>query len=186
LEKLDEADRKIVSLLAENPDMPQRKIAHHLKMSQPAIYTRIKQLRNTGIIAHLVGVNLKRANFYITKIEMTAKDPWKVLDFFKNCPMYLNGLITSGKHNLCLFFISEKLQAIESCINHHIRENPNVADVEFNVVTTLAKNFVVPVKLWHEKKETSPCGKRCTEEPCYLSEKCLGCPATMFYKGKVF
>lgn len=183
LEKLDEADRKIVSLLVENPDISQSAIARHLKLSQPAICARMKRLRSSGIITHLVGVNLKKTKFYIAKVEMTAKDPWKVLDFFKNCPMYLNGLITSGKHNLCLFFISEKLQAIESCINHHIRKNPNVVDVEFNVVITPDKDFVVPVKIWNEKRDKSSCGKRCIEQPCYLSEKCLGCPATVFYKG---
>lgn len=183
MEKLDENDRKTVSLLAENPDISQSAIARHLNTSQPAVCARMRRLRNSGIITHLVGVNLKKTNLYITKIEMTAKDPRKVLDFFKNCPMYLNGLITSGRHNLCLFFISEKLQAIESCINHHIRENPNVADVEFNVVIAPAKDFVVPVKMWREKGDVSPCGKRCTEQPCYPSEKCLGCPATVFYKG---
>jgi Lrp/AsnC family leucine-responsive transcriptional regulator len=183
LEKLDETDRKIISLLAENPDLSQSAIARQLEMSQPAIYARMKRLRNSGIIAHVIGINLKNTKFYIAKVEMTAKDPWKVLDFFKNCPIYLNGLITSGRHNLCLFFISEKLQAIESCINHHIRRNPNVVDVEFNVVITPAKDLVVPVKLWNEKGDKSPCGKRCTEQPCYTSEKCLGCPATIFYKG---
>ena len=183
LEKLDETDRKIVSLLAENSEISQSAIARKLKMSQPAIYTRMKQLRNNGIIAHVVGTNLKNTRFYIAKVEMTAKDPWKVLDFFKNCPMYLNGLITSGRRNLCLFFVSEKLQAVESCINHHMRRNPNVVDVEFNVVITPAKDLVVPVKLWNEKRDKSPCGKRCSEQPCYLSEKCLGCPATVFYKG---
>jgi Lrp/AsnC family leucine-responsive transcriptional regulator len=183
LEKLDETDRKIISLLAENPDLSQSAIARQLEMSQPAIYARMKRLRNSGAIAHVVGINLKNVKFYIAKVEMTAKDPWKVLDFFKNCPMYLNGLITSGRHNLCLFFVSEKLQAIESCINHHIRKNPNVVDVEFNVVITPAKDLVVPVKLWNEKGDKSPCGKRCTEQPCYTSEKCLGCPATIFYKG---
>ena len=183
LVKLDGTDRKIVSLLVENPDISQSAIARQLKMSQPAIYARMKRLRNNGIIARVVGINLKNTRFYIAKVEMTAKDPWKVLDFFKNCPTYLNGLITSGRHNLCLFFVSEKLQAIESCINHHMRRNPNVVDVEFNVVITPAKDWVVPVKLWNEKKDKSPCGKRCTEQPCYSSEKCLGCPATVFYKG---
>lgn len=185
LEKLDETDRKIITLLVENPDISQSAIARHLNLSQPAIHARIRKLKDKGLIACMVGLNLKKTNFYIAKIEMTAKDPWKVLDFFSNCPMYVNGLITSGKHNLCLFFISEKLQAIESCINHHIRKNPNVMDVEFNVVITPAKDFVVPIKMWHEKKEASPCGKRCTEEPCYPSGKCLGCPATVFYKGNL-
>jgi Lrp/AsnC family leucine-responsive transcriptional regulator len=183
LEKLDETDRKIVSLLAENSEISQNEIARKLKMSQPAIHTRMKRLRNNGIIAHVIGTNLKNTAFYIAKVEMTAKDPWKVLDFFRNCPMYLNGLITSGRRNLCLFFVSEKLQAVESCINHHMRRNPNVVDVEFNVVITPAKDLVVPVKLWNEKSDKSPCGKRCSEQPCYTSEKCLGCPATVFYKG---
>ena len=186
LEKLDETDRKIISLLAENPDLSQSAIACQLEMSQPTIYARMKRLRNSGTIAHVVGINLKNVKFYIAKVEMTAKDPWKVLDFFKNCPMYLNGLITSGRHNLCLFFVSEKLQAIESCINRHIRRNPNVVDVEFNVVITPAKDLIAPVKLWNEKGAKSPCGKRCTEQPCYPSEKCLGCPATIFYKGTLF
>ncbi len=185
MEKLDEIDRKIVSLLVENPHVSQSAIARHLKMSQPAICARMKRLRNSGIITYLVGVNLKNTDFYAAKVEMSARDPWKVLDFFKNCPMYLNGLITSGRHNLCLFFISEKLQAIESCINHHIRRNQNVVDVEFNVIITPAKDFVVPVQIWCERGKVSPCGKRCAEQVCYLSEKCLGCPATVFYRGKL-
>jgi DNA-binding Lrp family transcriptional regulator len=185
IRKLDEIDKKIVSLVVQNPNMSQRLIGQHLKMSQPAICARMKRLMNSGVITYLVGLNLKLTSFYTVKIEMTAKDPWKVLDFFKNCPMYLNGFIISGKHNLCLFFISEKLQAIECCVSHHIRENNNVADVEFNVVITPAKDFVVPVKIWDKKREESPCGKRCTEQPCYPSGKCLGCPATIFYQGTI-
>ena len=185
MRKIDETDKKIISLLTENPKMSQTAIAQKLKMSQPAVYARIKRLEDSGFIEHVVGLNLKKANFYMAKIDMTAKDPWKVLDFFKNCPMYINGLITSGRHNLCLFFISEKLSAIESCINFHIRKNPNVTDAEFNVVITTAKDLVVPVKMWYEKREKSPCGKRCSEEPCYPSGKCLGCPATIFYKGTI-
>ncbi len=185
MENLDETDRKILSLLVENPSMSQTAIAERLKMSQPAIYARIKRLREDGILNRLVGINLKNTKLYTAKVEMTTKDPWKVVEFFKNCPMYLNGLITSGRHNLCLFFISEKLQAIESCINHHIRNNPNIIDVEFNVVITSAKDLIAPVKLWHEKGDISPCGKRCTEQTCYHSANCLGCPNTIFYKGSL-
>lgn len=182
---MDETDRKIVSLLVENPGISQNVIAQNLEMSQPAICTRMKRLKNSRIITRMTGVNLKKTNLCMAKIEITARNPWKVLDFFKNCPMYLNGLIVSGRRNLCLFFISEKLQAIECCINYHIRENPNIADVEFHVVITPAEYFMVPIKIWNEKREKSPCGKCCTEQPCYRSEKCLGCPATVFYKGNL-
>ncbi|MFW6117250.1 MAG: winged helix-turn-helix transcriptional regulator [Thermoproteota archaeon] len=185
MEELDEKDRKIISLLVEDPHQSQSAIARQLGLSQPAIYARIKRLREKGIMEDKVGINLKNTPLYISKVEMTTKDPWKVLDFFEKCPMYLNGLVTSGRENLCLFFISEKLQAIESCINHHIRNNPNIVDVEFNVVITSAKDWIAPVKIWRQKGEVSPCGKRCTEKTCYSSGKCLGCPSTVFYKGSI-
>ncbi len=184
LEKFDETDKRIISLLMENSDMSQSEIASHLKLSQPAIYTRIRQLKNREMINSLVGVNLKKTNLHIAKIEITAKDPWKIVEFFKNCPMCVNGFITSGKHNLCLFFVSEKLQAIDCCANHNLRKNPNVVDVEFNVVVTPVKDLVVPLKMYYKRKEKAPCGKVCPEQPCYPIEKCLGCPATVFYKGK--
>ena len=181
--RIDEVDRKIISLLMENPKMSQSAIARVLGISQPAVYARIKQLEEAGIIERVVGVNLKKTSLYMAKIDVTAKDPWKILEFFKNCPMYINGLVTSGRHNLCLFFVSEKLSAIESCINFHIRRDADVTDVEFNVVIATAKNLVVPTRVRRERKRISPCGRKCDEEPCYLSGKCIGCPATIFYKG---
>jgi len=184
LKKLSETDRKIISLLMENSDISQNEIASHLNLSQPAIYTRIQRLKKCGIITRLVGVNLKNTNLHIAKIEITAKDPWKIVDFFKNCPMCVNGLITSGKHNMCLFFVSEKLQAIDCCVNHNLRKNPNIRDVEFNVVVAPVKDLMVPLKTYYERQDKSPCGKICAEQPCYPVEKCLGCPATIFYRGK--
>jgi hypothetical protein len=53
------------------------------------------------------------------------------------------------------------------------------------VVVTPVKDFVVPLTIYSEKHEKSPCGKRCVEQSCYPDGKCLGCPATVFYKGKL-
>ncbi|MGQ9545305.1 MAG: winged helix-turn-helix transcriptional regulator, partial [Candidatus Bathycorpusculaceae bacterium] len=119
MEKFDKNDKKIVSLLMEKPEMSQTAIASNLGLSQPAVYARIRRLRNSGIITRIVGVNLKETNLHMMKVEITAKEPWKIVDFFDKCPMFLNGFTISGKHNLCLFFVSEKLQAIECCVNHN-------------------------------------------------------------------
>ena len=185
MEKLDKNDRKIVSLLMEKPDMTQTAIANHLKLSQPAVYSRIRRLRDSRMITRIVGVNLKETNLHMVKVEITAKEPWKIVEFFDRCPMFLNGFIISGRHNLCLFFVSEKLQAIECCVNHNLRKNSEVLDAESNVVVTPVKDFVVPLTIYSEKQEKSPCGKKCAEQPCYPDGKCLGCPATDFYRGKL-
>ena len=168
----------------EKPDITQTAIAGYLKLSQPAVYARIQRLRNSGMITRIVGVNLKESDLHMVKVEITAKEPWKIVEFFRKCPMFVNGFNISGKHNLCLFFVSEKLQAIECCVDHNLRKNPNVLDVELNVVVTPVKDFVVPLMIYSEKREKSPCGKRCAEQPCYPDGKCLGCPATVFYRGK--
>lgn len=185
LEKFDETDKKIISLLMEKPDMTQIAVANHLGLSQPAVYARIQRLRKAGIITRIVGVNVREVDLHMAKVEITAKEPWKIVDFFSKCPMFLNGFITSGKYNLCLILISEKLQAIECCVNHNLRKNPDVLDVETNVIVTPTKDFVVPLMLYSEKLGRSPCGKICTEQPCYPDGKCLGCPATVFYKGRL-
>jgi len=184
LKKIDETDKKIISLLMENPEISQSEIARHLKLSQPAIYTRLRRLKNCGIITRLVGVDLKKTELHIAKIEITAKDPQEITNFFSKCPMCLNALITSGRHNVCLFLISEKLRAIECCVDYNIRKNPNVSDVEFNVIINVMKDWIVNLKIYPEKLEKSPCGKLCSKQPCYQIESCLGCPATIFYRGK--
>ena len=96
LEKFDETDKKIISLLMEKPDMTQIAIANHLGLSQPAMYARIQRLRKAGIITRIVGVNLREVDLHMAKVEITAKEPWKIIDFFSKCPMFLNGFITSG------------------------------------------------------------------------------------------
>ena len=64
----------------------------------------------------------------------------------------------SGKHNLCLFFVSESIATLEAIINGHVRPNKSVTDVDFNIVIATEKNFVVPSILTPEKTETPPCG----------------------------
>lgn len=184
LERFDQTDRRIISLLMEKPDTSQIAMARCLKLSQPAVYARIQRLRSSGMISRLVGVNLNKTNLHVAKVEITAKDPRKIAVFFNKCPMYLNGLITSGKHNMSLFLISEELQAIESCVNHNIRKNRGILDVEFDVIINPIKDWIVPLKIYPEKLEKSPCGKICSEQSCYQTESCLGCPATIFYRGK--
>jgi len=43
----------------------------------------------------------------MAKVDVIANNTSSILDIFKDCPYFLNGLIVSGKHNLCLFFVGE-------------------------------------------------------------------------------
>jgi Lrp/AsnC family leucine-responsive transcriptional regulator len=184
--KLDDTDRRILSLLVENAELSQSEIARFLKISQPAVATRLRKLRNRGIITHQVGINLGKTKLGFAKIDLSTNNSGEILKLFGKCPLFLNGFITSGKHNLCLFLVSEDLASLDACMDSHIRSNPNVSDVEFSVVLSSARDFVSPLKMITEKTEASPCGGQCNKCSYYKSERCLGCPNTIYYKGALF
>jgi len=183
---MDEADRRILSLLFENSELSQSEIARSLKISQPAVAARLRKLKNKGIVTHQVGVNLRKTKLGLVKVDVSTKNSGKILKLFEKCPLFLNGFTTSGKRNLCLFLVSEDLGSLDACMDCHIRSNLNVSDVEFSVVISSARDFVSPLKMIREKTESSPCGGRCDKCSYYQSDRCLGCPSTTYYKGVLF
>ncbi len=183
---IDQTDRKIVSVLAEKPELSQSEIGRLLKISQPAVGARIHKLREQGVIAHQIGVNLKKANLGIAKIDLSTNNSAKILEIFEKCPLFLNGFVTSGKHNLCLFLVIEDLASLDACMDSHIRGNPLVSDVELSVVVSSARDVVSPLKLIRRKTEVSSCGEQCDKCYYYKSKRCFGCPNTTHYKGALF
>jgi len=183
--ELDKIDRTIISLLAENPEISQREIADILKISQPAVSMRVRELKRRGIITHFVGVNLERSGLCLAKVDIVCSDTEPILKFFEKCPRCWNVLVTSGRHNLCLFFVSEDLKSLHACINQHIRKRNDIKEVEFNLVITPLRDLIIPLRVRDEREEISPCEKSCGECTYYALDRCLGCPRTIFYKGNI-
>ncbi|MFQ5801096.1 MAG: Lrp/AsnC family transcriptional regulator, partial [Candidatus Hydrothermarchaeales archaeon] len=131
---LDNKDREVISLLEENPTLSQREIAEHLGLSQPSVGMRLKKLKESGAISFQAGVDLRKYGLYLAKVEITTKEPSKVLNFFKDCPYFLNGMAMSGRNNLSLFLMGEDLSSIEAIVNTHLRANPDIDNVDFDVI----------------------------------------------------
>ncbi len=70
-------------------------------------------------------------------------------------------MITSGRHNLCLFFTATDLKRLEGIVNYHLRGNPKVKDVELNIVISTANDFILPLNIDYENKR-----QVCCEQPC--------------------
>lgn len=183
---LDEKDREIISLLEKNPEMSQSEIAERIGISQPSVGVRLKKLRRKGAISFLIGMNFKRIGLYLAKVDVNAKNTTDVINNFTGCPYFLNGLITSGKRNLTLLFMSEDIVTLEAIVDGHLRADPNIRDVEMNIVITPTSDLVFPVRMKFEKQKEAPCGYEGNCQSCnyYSSERCLGCPVTGHYRGK--
>jgi Lrp/AsnC family leucine-responsive transcriptional regulator len=185
---LDKRDREILSLLEQYPEMSQSDMAEKLKISQPSISARIHKLKKKGALSHVVGMNLKKVDLYMAKVDVVANNTSSILDIFKDCPYFLNGLIVSGRNNLCLFFVSEDISTLEAIVDGHLRSNPLVKSAELSIVITTMKDFVMPIKMNFDFSSTPPCGNGCNCKDCshHISNRCLGCPVTNSYNGKIW
>jgi DNA-binding Lrp family transcriptional regulator len=158
---IDEKDKIIMSELSQNPHISQQILAEKTKLSQPAIGMRVLKLKRKGIIAHNVGLNFKEVDMFLGKVDVTAKDPEKIIKEFDCCPYFLNGLIMSGESNLCLFFMGPTLKILETIVNHHLRSNENVSNVKLNIMINSARDFIFPVNF----DDSGYCkSKACKEE----------------------
>lgn len=186
--KLDEKDKKIISLIRNNPKISQKEIGREVKLSQPSVALRLKRLKERGFIEEIMGMNLSKVGLYIAKVDITAENPTKMITTFKDCPFFLNALIVSGKNNLCLFFVCENITTLETIVDFHLRAHQEVQSIDFNIVISSAEDLVMPVKMNTKRFQRSPCGVdiMCKNCPNYREDKCLGCPATGQYKGKLW
>lgn len=182
---IDEIDRKILSHLSEDPEISQTELSDRLKISQPAVSLRIRKLEEKGVLARLIGTDIKKAQLFLAKVDLTANDVPKVLESLEKCPLYLNCFLTSGRHNMTCLLIGENMRSIMSCVDSRLRQNLPVENIEFDMIVTPTRPLIVPVKPKMEKKAVTPCGAECSTCTFYTSDRCLGCPASIHYKGSL-
>jgi len=180
--KLDDKDKAIITMFAEDPYASQENIGKRISLSQPSVAARIAKLKESGALAMQQGINPMKMGLYLAKVDISSTRPDEILSMFRNCPYFANGFTISGKSNLCLIFHSESITTLESIVNGHIRPNSSVTDVDFNIVITTVRDFIVPSVMVFEHSDHPPC-RDC---PSFKAFKCMGCPVTGQYQGTLY
>ncbi len=160
---LDDRDNTILSLVQKSSNISQEEIAKKIKLSQPSVGARIRKLQQKGILHNVNGVNFRIVDLNLAKVDINATDTTAIINEFKDCPFFINALITSGRHNLCLFFTATDLKRLEGIVNHHLRGNPKVKDIELNIVISTSKDLVLPLNIDYENKKQVNCEQHCRD-----------------------
>jgi len=162
--KLDDIDRQIITLVQDDPNLTHTQIAEKINRSQPTVGMRIKKLEKEGILQFQPGVNFKRIDLFLATVEIKTKRPNVILEMAKFCPFMLNAFRLSGDHNIMILLASSKLDKLDNIVNYHFRSNPDVQSVSMELVTDIAKDFILPIDF--DSEEHSPtleegCGDKC-------------------------
>ncbi len=183
--ELDKKDKILLSLTYGDQNIPQEEIAKKLHISQPSVAARIKKLKQRGLIEQIIGVNLNKVHLKVAMVRLATTNTEKILNMFRDCPFFLNGFIISGKDNLVLLLTGDDMASLESIIDSHIRPDKDVQSVDFDIIITSIKDFVIPINIPINPLKQPPCelAHKCEECYAYNTKRCLGCPSTGKYKG---
>ena len=162
--KLDEIDRQIISIVQEEPNITHTDIAEKINRSQPTVGMRIKKLEKSGVLVFQPGINFKKVNLFLATVEVKTKDPDELMEMARCCPFMLNAFRLSGEHNISILLASSKLDKLDNIINYHFRKNPDIGSVSMEIVTDIAKDFILPIDF--DSEDHNPtiedgCGEKC-------------------------
>jgi DNA-binding Lrp family transcriptional regulator len=184
--KLDTIDLKIIKSLTENCRKSTSQISKEAGISRPTAIARLKTLTENGIIDFSARVNLSRLGFKLGLVTYRFDEDQPkqdVLAKVKNCPRILLLLRTVNSSTYTALIFAEntetKLSAIE-CLRSVLNARTVSAQ---RVKPVLGETF--DLKIFLEKCELTPCGKKCGICSNYEESECIGCPASKYYKGRL-
>ncbi len=162
--KLDDIDKRIITLVQESPNLTHTEIAKKISRSQPTVGMRIKKLKKDGILQFQPGINFRKVDLHLATVEIKSKNPEEILDMAKFCPFMLNAFKLSGEHNILILLASSKIEKLDNIINYHFRRNPDVSYVSMEIITEIAKDFILPIDFDsedHDPNIDDGCGEKC-------------------------
>ncbi len=163
--KLDDTDRQIITLLQENHKISHSQIAEKIRVSQPTVGIRIKKLIKKGILKIQPGINFKKIDLFLAIVKIISNNPNDIINMARFCPFMLNAFrLSGGDHDVFVFLVSSKLEKLYNIVDYHFRNNPEVKTVSLEVVTEIAKDFILPIDLKSEELIPSSekgCGEKC-------------------------
>lgn len=172
--KLDDIDRQIITLVQEDPNLTHTQIAERINRSQPTVGMRIKKLEKSGILQFQPGINFKKVDLFLATVEINSSNPEEIMEMASCCPFMLNAFRLSGEHNIFILLASSKLDKLDAIVNYHFRKNPEVSLVSMEIVTDIAKDFILPIDFdseHHEPNEEVGCGEKCKYKLAKMQNK---------------
>ncbi|MFP3908777.1 MAG: Lrp/AsnC family transcriptional regulator [Archaeoglobaceae archaeon] len=177
--RLDHKDRLIFEALQENPDLTQQEISTITGLSQPAVGSKVKRMRELRIIDHAYGIDIRNAGPYVLKVEVRSSNPKDLIKTFEDCPFFLNGFIVTSEMNVTLMFTCDQ-PALDGIVDNHIKSRRDVHEVDVGVILSTERKICVPIKASLTSNKTPSCGSPCHKCEYCFNGLCPGCPLTRF------
>lgn len=184
-QKLDKTDLKIIQSLEEDARKPVTQLAKETGVSRPTIISRLDRMMKQNILHISAGINIRELGFPVACVALETKGidlRQKVERNLSRCPRVLMLLRPAEKANMLAFLFGEDQNTLRATIES-LRDfsGADLVYVHHSEPPLLTESF--SLRVFPEKSDVTPCGRKCVDCVRYQNDECIGCPAVTEYKG---
>ncbi len=190
--KMDDKDKKLISILQKNGRTSLSEIGKELEMSHVAVSKRLDRLVQSEIVQVTAGVNAKHLDAKVLFMGLETENmeiAEQIQEKYMDCPRLLMFAPVTGRYNVFAVMVAEDTWSLESIIGTcSMRTEPGVRRSEswFGNAPIEPKFLQINLAPGTLGSSVSPCGRDCGACKRYMAEKCVGCPPTEVYRGKLW
>ena len=184
---MDKLDKKIVAILQDNGRASLSEIGKKVGISHVGVRKRLQNLcQNVAKVS--VGLSAEELGLRVAIVNAEVETPERVrelVDMFSRCPRIVFLTRTTGSYNLMTIMIAEDADTLNAIVEVcSARAQKGIRRSEATIGEAPAIPKYLPIKIVAAKEdEDAPCGINCGKCLRYQEKKCLGCPATKYYRG---
>jgi DNA-binding Lrp family transcriptional regulator len=189
---LDNVDKRLVSLLQEDGRKSLSEIGKKLEMSHVAVSKRLDKLVKEDKVQVTAGVNAEELDVKLLFMGLEVDNievAERIREKYQHCPRLLMLAPVTGSYNLMAVMAAEdtwSLQSIVGTCSMRTEQGVRRSESWFGnapIVPTFLQLDLAPDTANGSK---SPCKVDCASCKRYIDEKCVGCPPTSVYRGKLW
>jgi DNA-binding Lrp family transcriptional regulator len=187
---LDAVDWTIIRQLQTDGRTSYKALGEAVGFSGLGAKKRVEKLLARNLICPTVLVNTDALDIRLAMIllEMDSADAVRMtIERYSDCPRVLNFFSTLGGYNLIALVMAEdqgtlESESMEQCA---LRSGAGIRRSEFYPIRSVYYSPFLPLRIasFSAQSDIAPCGVECHGCPSYQTQKCVGCPATRFYRG---
>jgi len=188
---LDDVDRAIIANLRTDGRMTYKKIGEDIDFTIMGVKRRFLKLINEEVIKITPTENVNKIKYKLALILLEIDDQEtlrNVLERFKDCPRAVYVFTMLSGYNLAVLTVAENQETLESESWEKCswRSQVGVRRSEFYPIGEVHYSPFLPIReeLMRGEASIAPCGVNCEKCGRYDASKCLGCPATKYYRKR--
>lgn len=156
MEKIDELDRKILSIITHNARTPFKDVADACGVSRAAVHQRVQKMYDTGVILGSgYQVNPKMLGYQLcvyVGIMLNKASMYKSVSAeLEKIPEVVEAQFTLGSYSILLKLYAKDDKHLMELLNSKIQEIPGVANTETLTALDQRINRGLPIVLGEEE-----------------------------------